>query len=70
MGGASLDEEIWGVLLLDDTPSHPQVLERDGKLGELDHRTDALQVQPSQEKSSNSKKCERVKAKPLVVTSV
>ena len=63
-----MDEEIWGVLSLDDTDS--QVLERDGKLGELDHRTDALQVQPTQEKSSNSKKCERVKAKPLVVTSV
>ena len=49
-----MDEEIWGVLSLDDTDS--QVLERDGKLGELDHRTDALEVKSPLEKLSNSKR--------------
>ena len=50
------EEQAWmrRVLLLDDTDS--QVLERDGKLGELDHRTDALEVQSPLEKLSNSKR--------------
>ena len=41
-----MNEEIWGAQYLWMTRDH-QVLERDGKLGELDERADILQVNMS-----------------------